>query len=75
MLLYIVFFQVHFGTRENSLQINFGENFDDINHRVDIYEAFTYLNTETATTFNFTTSIKVSVGNALWYFDWRIWLR
>ncbi|KAK8390621.1 hypothetical protein O3P69_010366 [Scylla paramamosain] len=55
--------RVHFGTRENSLQLNFGENFEDINHRVDIYEAFTYHNTETATIFNFTTSIKQRLRN------------
>lgn len=54
--------QVHYGTRENSIQLNFGENFEDANYRVDFYEAFTFHQTETASTFNFTTSIKVSVG-------------
>lgn len=51
---------MHFGTRENSIQLNFGENFEDMNYRVDIYEAFTYHTTETSTTFNFTTSVKVT---------------
>ncbi|KAK3881181.1 hypothetical protein Pcinc_014366 [Petrolisthes cinctipes] len=49
---------VHYGSRRNSIQLNFGENFEDDSYRVDLYEGITYYSSEMSTTFNFTASIK-----------------
>ncbi|XP_069195444.1 LOW QUALITY PROTEIN: uncharacterized protein [Procambarus clarkii] len=52
------FHRRHFGSVENNLQINLGENFEDPQHRVDVYQAFTVYLADHRTTLNSTFSVK-----------------
>ncbi|KAG7155845.1 Apolipophorins-like 6 [Homarus americanus] len=48
----------HFGSVENDLQVNFGENYENLQHRVDLYQALTVYMGDLRTTLNSTVSVK-----------------
>lgn len=54
-------FQRHFGSMENTLQVNLGENFENPQYRVDIFQLFTFYHLDSRTTFNSTFNVKVSM--------------
>ncbi|XP_071518164.1 uncharacterized protein [Panulirus ornatus] len=65
----------YYGSVENDLQVNLGENFENPDHRVDIFHAYTINLDELRTTLNSTLSVKhrrnnvdLKVGGD-WYHD------
>lgn len=58
---YFFSFQRHFGSMENTLQVNLGENFENPQYRVDIFQLFTFYHLDSRTTFNSTFNVKVSM--------------
>lgn len=69
------FFKRHFGSMENTLQVNLGENFENPQYRVDIFQLFTFYHLDSRTTFNSTFNVKHQKSNldfkmgADWFHD------
>ncbi|XP_068244762.1 uncharacterized protein [Palaemon carinicauda] len=57
------FYRSHFGSFENDIQVNLGENFENPDHQVDIFQLFTLYNIDTRTTFNSTFNVKHPKSN------------